>query len=194
MDEGRLGAGALREEGLHADVHVLGLDALAEEAALQVEAGGELALGAVEDGALEDAVDLRGEVAALDLGELLRDRDGLGRDALDLDARRAEKLQRRASRVGFDWPNSDGVYDKLDEEIAELKAADTDANREEELGDLLFTVVNLARKLGVDPEEALRKGNDKFNRRFRAMEASGPLDGLDLDALEARWTAAKEKR
>lgn len=85
---------------------------------------------------------------------------------------RAEKLQNRAARVGFDWPDAEGPRAKIDEEIAEIEAATTPAETEDEVGDLLFSVVNWARKLGVDPEAALRSANAKFERRFKAMEAA----------------------
>ena len=106
---------------------------------------------------------------------------------------RAEKLQKRAGRVGFDWPDASGARAKIDEEIAEVEAAQTDAERAEEIGDLLFAVVNWARKQGVDPEAALRAANAKFERRFRAMEhaAGDAFSGLDLEAKEALWVAAK---
>ncbi len=106
---------------------------------------------------------------------------------------RAEKLQKRAARTGFDWPDADGAKAKITEEMAEVESApDADA-REEEVGDLLFAVVNWARKLGIDPEVALRRANGKFERRFRAMEgmAEGRFADLDLDAQEALWQKAK---
>jgi ATP diphosphatase len=114
---------------------------------------------------------------------------------------RAEKLQKRAARVGFDWTEPEPVFAKILEEVAELRAefeAGADRDRlEDELGDVLFTVANLARFLKVDPEVALRRTNDKFARRFRAIEAGLAADGLgfddvDLDELERRWVAAKE--
>ncbi|WP_447762646.1 nucleoside triphosphate pyrophosphohydrolase [Sphingopyxis panaciterrae] len=106
---------------------------------------------------------------------------------------RAAKLQSRAARVGFDWPDSDGPRDKISEELAEIADAASDAARHEEVGDLLFAVVNYARKLGVDAEGALRDANIKFERRFAAMEdrAGGSLAGLPLDAQEAHWQAVK---
>jgi ATP diphosphatase len=106
---------------------------------------------------------------------------------------RAEKLQKRAARTGFDWPDPSGARAKIDEELAEVEAA-SDAEREEEIGDLLFAVVNWARKLGVDPEAALRAANAKFERRFRAMEAEAGDDfvSLDLDAKEVLWQAVKQ--
>ncbi|MGN6819041.1 MAG: nucleoside triphosphate pyrophosphohydrolase [Sphingomonas sp.] len=106
---------------------------------------------------------------------------------------RAEKLQKRAARTGFDWPDASGPRAKIDEEIAEVEAA-SDAEREEEIGDLLFAVVNWARKLGVDPEAALRSANVKFERRFKAMEAADEkFSERDLDQQEALWQAAKAK-
>jgi len=106
---------------------------------------------------------------------------------------RAEKLQKRAARVGFDWPDPAGPAAKLVEETAELAQATTDAHRFEEAGDLLFAAVNLVRAHGIAPEDALRHGNAKFERRFRAMEAlaGGTIAGRDLDAQEALWQAVK---
>lgn len=105
---------------------------------------------------------------------------------------RATKLQKRAARVGFDWPDLAGVREKVNEELDELETAAAE-QREEELGDLLFTLVNHARRLGIEPETALRRANAKFERRFRAMERSSdqPLTELDLAALEALWQRAK---
>ena len=106
---------------------------------------------------------------------------------------RAEKLQKRAARTGFDWPDASGARAKIDEELAEVEAARTHEEREEEIGDLLFAVVNWARKQGVDPEAALRGANAKFEQRFRAMEAEAgeAFAGLDLDGKEALWVKAK---
>jgi ATP diphosphatase len=106
---------------------------------------------------------------------------------------RAEKLQKRAARTGFDWPDPSGARAKIDEELAEVEAAATPAEVEEEVGDLLFAVVNWARKLGVDPEAALRKANAKFEGRFRTMEAEAgdAFARLDLDAKEELWMKAK---
>lgn len=106
---------------------------------------------------------------------------------------RAQKLQSRAARVGFDWPDDTGPRDKISEELAEVAVADNDAARHEEVGDLLFAVVNYARHLRVDAETALRDANIKFARRFAAMEdrAGGSLTGLSLDAQEAHWLAVK---
>lgn len=106
---------------------------------------------------------------------------------------RAEKLQKRAARTGFDWPDSDGAIAKIVEELDEVQGAATQAEREEEVGDLLFAVVNLARHLKVDPEVALRAGNAKFDRRFRMMEAIAgeAFAALSLDEKEMLWQRAK---
>ncbi|MBX3593892.1 nucleoside triphosphate pyrophosphohydrolase [Sphingomonas sp.] len=106
---------------------------------------------------------------------------------------RAEKLQKRAARTGFDWPDPTGARAKIDEELAEVEAATAPASQQEEIGDLLFAVVNWARKLGVDPETALRGANAKFERRFRAMEtkAGDAFADLGLEAQEALWQAVK---
>lgn len=105
---------------------------------------------------------------------------------------RAVKLQKRAARVGFDWPDADGSRAKLHEEIEEVDAATGD-EIEDEIGDLLFAAVNWARHLGVDPETALRRGNAKFERRFRAMEAIAgeSFPALSLDDKEALWQRVK---
>ena len=107
--------------------------------------------------------------------------------------KRAEKLQKRAARVGFDWPDAAGPLAKIDEELAELKAAATAEERSAELGDLLFSVVNYARHLEIDPEAALREASTRFEARFRKVEtlSERPLAELDIDALEALWQEAK---
>ena len=113
---------------------------------------------------------------------------------------RAAKLQRRAARVGFDWPEALQVLDKIEEEIAELKQEMSDGGSpdriQDEIGDLLFAVVNLARHLDADPEAALRHGNAKFERRFHAIEARFAAEGRELSEasladLEEAWRAAK---
>jgi ATP diphosphatase len=108
---------------------------------------------------------------------------------------RAEKLQKRAARVGFDWPDPEGPAEKLREEMTELAEAD-DVSRVEEAGDLLFAAVNLVRAYGVAPEDALRAANAKFEARFRAMETLATERGVDfaalsLDEQEALWQAVK---
>jgi len=116
---------------------------------------------------------------------------------------RAEKLTKRAARINFDWPSSAEVLAKLDEELAELKAAEASGDQDhiaEEMGDILFVMANLARKLKVDPEDALRRANAKFTRRFqyieRALAEAGRTGPQPLDDMEALWLEAKraEKR
>ncbi|WP_430404992.1 nucleoside triphosphate pyrophosphohydrolase [Hyphomonas sp.] len=112
---------------------------------------------------------------------------------------RAEKLQKRAARVGFDWSEAEPIFDKLDEEASEVREAIKSGIQddiEDELGDLLFVAANLSRRLNVDPEQALRRANAKFERRFRAMEAAAVADGvifaeLSLDEQEAYWQQVK---
>lgn len=105
---------------------------------------------------------------------------------------RADKLQKRAARTGFDWPDTQGPADKLAEEMRELAEAPAE-KREEEAGDLLFAAVNLVRAYGIAPEDALRAANAKFERRFRAMEtlAEGRFTALDLEQQEALWQQVK---
>ena len=115
---------------------------------------------------------------------------------------RAEKLLKRAARTGFDWPDISQVVDKLEEELTELSDASKTHNKqavEEEMGDVLFVVANLARKHGVDPEAALRRANDKFEHRFRLMEEYAISDGatfseLSLSTMEQLWKRAKDTR
>jgi ATP diphosphatase len=110
---------------------------------------------------------------------------------------RAAKISRRAARIGFDWPDARAVIPKLAEEIAELEdELDQGVNAaalEEEMGDLLFAAANLARKLDIEPETALRHATAKFERRFRHVEALAAERGVgrDLDALEALWQEVK---
>lgn len=112
---------------------------------------------------------------------------------------RAQKLQKRAARVGFDWPDRAGVHDKIQEELAELAEAISDDDGdaiEAELGDVFLAMVNLARHLGVDAESAVRQANNRFESRFRVMEQAAAEDNSDLqhealDRLEDRWQAAK---
>lgn len=113
---------------------------------------------------------------------------------------RAEKLTKRAARVGFDWPDVSQVFDKLAEEIGELRAEidrGAPADRlEDELGDMLFCVANLGRHLKIDPEEALRRTNRKFEKRFRAVEDGFSAENRDvaeasLEEMEERWRAVK---
>jgi ATP diphosphatase len=105
---------------------------------------------------------------------------------------RAAKLQRRAARVGFDWPDSSGARAKIDEELVELDAENEHDRMFEELGDLLFAVVNLARHLNIEPEAALREATRKFERRFRAIEKAPGFVDLPLEEKEALWRAVKQ--
>jgi len=106
------------------------------------------------------------------------------------------EVQKRVARVGFDWENIEGVIDKLTEEVAEFKQAVSQEQRAREFGDLLFTLVNIARRLGVDPEAALRGTNERFYRRFAGMEELCRQRGVSLDKLSfgeqnALWEEAK---
>ncbi len=114
---------------------------------------------------------------------------------------RAEKLQKRAARVGFDWPSLDGVIEKIVEEAREVadaaESGDPD-HIQDEVGDLIFAVANLARKLDIDPEEALRQTNSKFTRRFQFIEKASSeqnraLSDWSLDEMEAVWVEAKNE-
>lgn len=109
------------------------------------------------------------------------------------------KISKKAAKTGFDWENTDQVFEKVSEEIAELKAAISDQNEEnisEEIGDLLFTIVNLARRLDVEPESALKRTNRKFRKRFAYIEneltaAGSSLENADLTRMDDLWNKAK---
>jgi ATP diphosphatase len=149
-------------------------------------------------------------------GERAKEAAASGRQAGTLDGvaaglpalTRAEKLQKRAARVGFDWPASEPVIDKVREEVAEIEAeiagSGDQVRLDEEVGDLLFAAVNLARHLNVDAEGALRRANRKFERRFRRMEELAQDQGLrsgrsqaglpsSLEGLEALWVRVKDE-
>ena len=153
-----------------------------------------------------------GEVKVSGTGEVLSNWEDLKRkekgqetntDALSAVARsmpalwRAEKVQKKAKKAGFDWPDVSGALDKLFEEIEELKTAVAEgANVEEELGDLLFSAVNVSRFVNVDAEQALTKATDKFIDRFRKVEAQAkaegrPMEAMSLAELDALWERAK---
>jgi ATP diphosphatase len=121
------------------------------------------------------------------------DKSALAGVALALPAlERAAKLQRRAARVGFDWPDVSGPRAKIDEELAELEAETGHDRKLDELGDLLFAVVNLARHLNIEPEAALREANRKFERRFRSIEQQPGFAELPLEEKEKLWMRAKK--
>jgi MazG family protein len=108
----------------------------------------------------------------------------------------SQEMQERAANLGYDWPSIQGVLDKVLEEVEELRAAPTDADWAEEFGDLLFVLVNVARKHGIEAEAAVRAANDKFRRRFRSVERQAAAQGvalrdLDFAALDELWHAAK---
>jgi len=120
--------------------------------------------------------------------------DGISRSLPALAA--SQEMQERAAHLGYDWPDVEGVLRKVEEEIGELRAARDPAERSEELGDLMFVVVSVARRLGIEAEGALRAANDKFRRRFGtverlAAEGGTPLRDLDFAALDQLWNVAK---
>ena len=154
-----------------------------------------------------------GDVSVTGTGEVLTNWEELKRkekgqatntDALDAVARslpalwRAEKVQKKAKKAGFDWPDISGALDKLSEELEELKTAVAQGtNVEEELGDLLFSPVNVSRFLKADPEVALGKATDKFISRFAKVEAlaaaqNQAMEGMTLEELDKLWERAKE--
>ena len=108
----------------------------------------------------------------------------------------SQEMQERAANLGYDWPTIEGVLDKVTEEAEELRLAATDADRAEEFGDLMFVLVNVARRHGIEAEAAVRAANAKFRRRFASVERGAAAQGvalrdLDFDALDALWDAAK---
>jgi tetrapyrrole methylase family protein / MazG family protein len=120
--------------------------------------------------------------------------DGISRSLPALAA--SQEMQERAANLGYDWPSIDGVLDKVREELDELREAEDPAHRAEEFGDLLFVLVNVARKDGIEAEAALRGANEKFRRRFRHVERSAAAQGvalrdLNFEQLDALWDAAK---
>jgi len=158
----------------------------------------------------DSSVELRESWESLKAGERAEKAAGKGEEASVLDdvpvafpaLMRAEKLQKRAARVGFDWASLGPVVEKIEEEISELKAEIQNGGSAErlsdEMGDVLFSCVNLARHLKIDPEFALRGTNNKFETRFRHVEAGLRADGVrfedvDIDEYEARWQTAKER-
>ena len=125
-------------------------------------------------------------------GDAEDDKSALAGIALALPAlERAAKLQKRAARTGFDWPDIEGPKAKIREELDEIANAPPE-ELEEEVGDLLFAVVNFARFLKIEPEEALRKANRKFEKRFRQIEQAPGFSAMSLDEMEELWVAAKK--
>jgi ATP diphosphatase len=125
-----------------------------------------------------------------------QDQSALAGVALALPAlKRAEKVQRRSSRVGFDWPDARGPREKIDEELREIEEAQTPEQVANEIGDLLFSVVNYARHRDVDPEAALHEAVARFEQRFRKVEEISikPLPDMDIDELEQLWKRAKSE-
>jgi MazG family protein len=170
------------------------------------------AAGNVAEGLVTDGIDAKQvlrnweQIKQLERNAQVKDEELRGR--LDVVPRalpalaEATKLGSKAAKAGFDWPDLRGLFDKLQEEIGELEAelAVPDQRPDpkavaSEVGDLLFTAVNLARHLHVDPEFALRETNAKFRRRFAAMEAASeaPLEALPPESLEKLWDEAKER-
>ena len=141
-------------------------------------------------GAAAEAGDADGGAATKPKGAL----DGVSRSLPALAA--SQEMQERAANLGYDWPSIDGVLDKVREEVGELVAADSQAHRAEELGDLLFVLVNVGRKTGIEVEAAVRAANEKFRRRFRHVELAAAsrdvaLRDLSFEELDALWDAAK---
>ena len=184
-------------------------------ARMEQEAG-RFDLDAVADGVCKKLIyrhpHVFGEVSVSGTGEVLSNWEELKRtekgqatntDALESVARslpalwRAEKVQKKAKKAGFDWPEVSGALDKLSEELAELKAAVAQGtNVAEELGDLLFSAVNVSRFLDVDCEDALNQATDKFINRFRKVEEQAgdrPMTGMTLEELDQLWEKAKER-
>ena len=180
------------------------------------EEEGRFDLDAVADGVCKKLIyrhpHVFGDVAVSGTGEVLSNWEELKRkekgqatntDALESVARslpalwRAEKVQKKAKKAGFDWPEVSGALDKLSEELEELKAAAAQGtNVAEELGDLLFSAVNVSRFLDVDCEDALNQATDKFINRFRKVEEQAgdrPMTGMTLEELDQLWEKAKER-
>ncbi len=189
---------------------------VALHAQMEREAGG-FDLDGVADGICKKLIfrhpHVFGDVKAQDVDAVLNTWDAMKRveksqstytDTLEAVARalpalwRAEKVQKKAKKAGFDWPDASGAADKLSEELAELQAALAgDGDVTEELGDLLFAAVNVARFAGADPEDALNRATDKFIARFALVEQKAQAKGWDmkerpLEELDRLWDEAKE--
>lgn len=203
IDEGSVSK--LKEELGDVLLQVVMQSTIAEEA-------GEFTLGDVAEGVREKLVrrhpHVFGDVVVSGASEVVRNWEAMKAEeyaresALDGVQRSlpalqwAWSLQRRAASVGFDWPAVEAAIDKVVEEIAELREATTVEAREAEFGDLLFALVNVARRMDINPEDALRAGTGRFETRFRLMEAAAlgegrSLRGMSLEELDKRWEAAK---
>jgi len=182
---------------------------------MQAEIGqesGEFSLGDVADGVREKLIrrhpHVFGDVQVSGADEVVRNWEALKaaeyrrESALDGVQRSlpalqwAWSLQRRAANVGFDWPDVEGALDKVREELDELRQAATPEEREAEFGDLVFSMVNVARKMGMNPEDALRQASGRFEARFRLMEtavraAGKTLAEMPIEELDRYWEAAK---
>ena len=182
---------------------------------MQAEIGqesGEFSLGDVADGVREKLIrrhpHVFGDVQVSGADEVVRNWEALKaaeyrrESALDGVQRSlpalqwAWSLQRRAANVGFDWPDVEGALDKVREELDELRQAATPEEREAEFGDLVFSMVNVARKMGMNPEDALRQASGRFEARFRLMETAVRVAGktlaeMPIEELDRFWEAAK---
>ncbi|MBI3745503.1 MAG: DUF550 domain-containing protein, partial [Chloroflexi bacterium] len=150
--------------------------------------------GDAGDGAEPDGEPGAGAPTATAPGAAAGALDGISRSLPALAA--SQEMQERAAAIGYDWPDMAGVLEKVTEELAELATAPDAANRREEFGDLLFVVVNVGRRLGIETEAALRAANDKFRGRFRRVERMVAERGvamrdLDFATLDTYWDAAK---
>ena len=149
------------------------------------------------EGVLANWAVIKGEEKA-DRGEAAQERllDGIPASLSPLDC--ATEIGRRCAKVGFEWPDMDGVLAKVKEEIGELQAESAPDRVESEFGDVLFSLIQWARYMGVDPDRALRRQMDRFKGRFARVEdfalANGGWDQQDLEALEASWHAAKKEQ
>jgi nucleoside triphosphate diphosphatase len=148
-----------------------------------------------QDNTSDQVVDRWESIKASERAKSQADNSALAGVALALPSLlRAQKLQKRAKRTGFDWPDINGALDKLEEEIGELKSAESKAHQAEEMGDLLFAAVNVCRHLDIDAEQILKQANSKFERRFRSMETivGDEFSALSLEEKEDLWIQVKQ--
>jgi len=192
---------AISEKLVRRHVHVFGPGADARTA---VASPGQTAPAGTPELSPDAVVSLWENVKARETGAAGKPKTRLGGVSRTLPALlRAHEIGTRAAAAGFDWERADDVVAKIEEEVAELRealasgAASGRRHAEEEMGDLLFAITNLSRKLGIEPESALRAANDKFTRRFEAMEAllcldGRPLTSFTLDEMEEAWGKVKQ--